>query len=102
MTRLPTGETHHVGPVSSGGRVAFAEAATVIGAGLRGTSVTSVPNPSALEGSQTQVDDSVSPSPVAVAISPQQAPPASRPEAMRVLVSAGANPPADSGLIFVR
>ena len=51
------------------------EAATVVGAGLRGRSVTSVSNPSALEGSQPQVDDSVSPTPVAVTISPQQAPP---------------------------
>ena len=62
----------------------------------------SVPNPSALEGSQPQVDDSRFPSPVAVATSPQQAPPASEPEALRVLVPAGANPPADSSSISVR
>ena len=84
------------------GRVAVAEAAAVVGAVLQGRSTTPVPNPSALEGSQAQVDDSVSPSPVAVTISPQQAPLASGPEAPRVLVPAGANPPADSGSIFVR
>ena len=78
------------------------EVATVVGAGLRGRSIASVPNPSALESSQPQVDDSVSPSPVAVTIYPQQAPPASGPKALRVLVPTEANPPADSVSIFVR
>ena len=87
MTRLPTGVTP---PRRSSlvGRVAFA--APVIGAGIREKSVTSVPNPSVLEGSQLQVDDSVSPSPVAVTISHQQALSASWPEVLRVLVPAGA------------
>ena len=79
-----------------------AVAATVICAVLRGRSAISVPNPSALEGSQPQVDDSRFPLPVAVATSPKQAPPASEPEAPRVLVPAGANPPADSSSISVR
>ena len=78
------------------------EAAPVVGAGLRGKSITSVPDPSALEGSESQVDDSVSSSPVAVTIYLQQAPLASGTEALRVLVPSGANPPSDSGSILVR
>ena len=87
---------------SSVGRVAVAEAAAVVDAVLQGRSITSVKMLSALEGSQPQVDDSVSPSPVAITIFPHQAPPASEPEAPRVLVPTGANPPTDSGSIFVR
>ena len=71
MTRLPTPRQY-----SLVWRVAVAVAATVVGAVLRGRSATSAPIPSALEGSQPQVDDSVFPSPVAVTTSPLQAPPA--------------------------
>ena len=49
-----------------------AEAAAVIDAVLRGRSITSVPMPSTLEGSQLRVDDSVSPSPAAVTVSLHQ------------------------------
>ena len=85
------------------GRVAVAEAAAVVGAVHRGRSVASVPTPSALEGSQLRVADSVSPSPAAVTVFLHQVvPPASVPEAPRSLVPAGASPPTGSGSISVR
>ena len=74
----------------------------VVDAVIRGRSIASVPMPSALEGSQLRVDDSVSPSPAAVTVSLHQVPPASEPEAPWLLVPAGANLPTDSGSIFVR
>ena len=68
----------------------------------RGKSVTSVPVPSALEGLQLWVVDSVSPSPAAVTVFLHQAPPALEPDAPRSKLPAGASPPTDSGLISVR
>ena len=50
------------------------------GAVLRGMGASTVLIPSALEGSQPEVGDSVCPSPVVVTTFPQQAPPASGPE----------------------
>ena len=77
------------------------EAATVVGAVHRGKSVTSVPVPSALEGLQLRVADSVAPSPTAVTVFLRPTPPASAPDAPRSKLPAGASPPTGSGLIFV-
>ena len=69
------------------------EAAVVVGAVHPGKSVTSVPVPSALEGLQLRVAESVAPSPAAVTVFRRQTPPASEPDAPRSKLPAGASPP---------
>ena len=65
-------------------------------------SVSSVLILSVLEDSQPEVDDSVFPSPVAVATFPLQAPPASGPEIPQLLVTDEVNAPVDSCPISIR